>query len=102
MQGFDSFGIAAFARTLGVKYKKQDEAAMKILIADLERLPQSEHRDKMIGKAKGLVYSDYNDDDNDDIGNKMALVKDCTLGGEMYEAIAENTKAGKYDTDIKK
>lgn len=66
-----------------------------VLIADLEKKPQSAARDKIIEKAKTYHYDDFKCFAMEDICPKITLVRHLTQAG--FHDLAYNTKEGKYD-----
>lgn len=68
-----------------------------LLVADLERKPQSKARDEMIGRAKAFGYDDFKFTMMypDCVCPKIKLDEDATKAG--FHDIAYNNRQGKYD-----
>lgn len=91
--------LLTLSQTVSILYKESDNSAMNVLIADLEKIPQSTHRDAMIQKASSLVYSDYNYTGGSGCPKKDLDI-DCQHGGAAYEFIILKNKERAYDTQL--
>jgi hypothetical protein len=68
-----------------------------LLVADLEKLPASPERDRIIKLAKEFWYDDFRTTNEVDVCPKIALVNDLRAAGADFEPIAVKAMRGDYD-----